>query len=554
MREYTISLPMDKGLRPHYKTVPNSGELVTCHNVIPSSRGYIPFDPIINPINADTMLSYGIELDWPYPQLFVGKSVILLATRNKIYSLNRFSYEPIEILTYDINDQDTEKEIVPGHAWSFIDMWGVWMLSNGACTVIASGYEQIVGITSKVFVAETPLVGCGTYHQGRVFMGGFDPAQFWSETWKTFWSTWRNKNGGLDFEYTRIVDGIDLDMPIEDNFVWWSSIGAADALSFFYPVNQSKVGFAEIPIATLAEPDQVANATYNEDRPWLLELWQRNEQGFAPMPYIGKVKTIMPLGEFVVVYSTGGIMALKAIGSPEPTMQQIYLGSLGVPSAACVAGDLHKHMFIDAGGSLWMLDGSLQLKPLGYKEWLSPLLLEEPILSYSPDPTNTGFGELYIGSTYQTYVYNGAGLSTTDQRVTSACYHNGYKMGYGTDTALAVRESEIVFDRFDFSYPGVKTIEQIALSLFESTTDAVPSLDVSVAVDYRYAKTEDYKTTNYVPVNAQGVARIPCAGLDFRVRIKANDYSKVDLNGINVTIKTADKRFVRGILPNTSAA
>lgn len=554
MREYSEALVMNKGLRPHFKTVVNSGELVKSLNFKPTTRGFLPYDPVVNPVNFDSLLQYDINLNWPFPQLFVGKSKILLADRTRIFEVDPFDWSIVELVTYNVLSQDDEKSIIPGATWSFIDMWDTWILSNGACTVFASDREKILGLAGKVFVAETPVVGCGCFHQGRVFLGGFDPTQFWNDTWKAFWASWKNKNNGLLLDYERNVEGVDMEMPVKDNFCWWSSIGAGDALSFFYPVDNAVVGPVEDAIYLFGGDGTPQNPTYKNSRPWLLEHWQRNEQGFAPMPYLGKVIDIRPLGQYVIVYSTGGIMALETIASPEPTMRQIPIGQIGVHAQGCVDGDLSKHLFIDQSGSLWLLEANLQLKPLGYREFFSPLLGFGLNVTFSADPKTTDFGEFYLGDGTKNYVYNGVGLYSTDQAVTSANYFQGHTKGFGSDMTVDTYVGELVYDRHDFNWPGKKHIESVYISLAESEDNNEDTADVLVAVDYRYAKTEQYKTTSYKAVNADGFVAFPVFGLDFRIRVKVNDFTRVDINGIRVNIKTSDKRYVRGLLSTSGSA
>jgi hypothetical protein len=98
----------------------------------------------------------------------------------------------------------------------------------------------------------------------------------------------------------------------------------------------------------------------------------------------------------------------------------------------------------------------------------------------------------------------------------------------------------IVTDTLDLGYRGMKTIEYIQIG-----TDVTKNL--MAAIDYRYDKSEEFRTSPYTIVNNEGVAFTKAAGVDFRIRVKAVEFVEFDIDYINIQYKVTDKRYLRGV-------
>jgi len=87
MREYELPYDLkDVGLRRDYRNPISAPGLVECFNAKPTPFGMVGVDNVTNPID-EAMKTEGIEVDWPYPQLYIGKNYTWLMTRDKIYSV-----------------------------------------------------------------------------------------------------------------------------------------------------------------------------------------------------------------------------------------------------------------------------------------------------------------------------------------------------------------------------------------------------------------------------------------------------------------------------------
>ncbi|GAF77589.1 unnamed protein product, partial [marine sediment metagenome] len=83
MKEFpsTFDEGLRKGLRTSDSNPRNSQAMITCFNLKSEEMGLVPYVPIANPLT-------GVSMDWPFPQLFLGQDVRVLATATAIYELS----------------------------------------------------------------------------------------------------------------------------------------------------------------------------------------------------------------------------------------------------------------------------------------------------------------------------------------------------------------------------------------------------------------------------------------------------------------------------------
>jgi hypothetical protein len=74
------------------------------------------------------------------------------------------------------------------------------------------------------------------------------------------------------------------------------------------------------------------------------------------------------------------------------------------------------------------------------------------------------------------------------------------------------------------------------------------------AIDYRYRKDQEFKTTRWTALNSSGVAHLRTAGVEFRIRLKSLVRSNFELSYISIQFKFIDRRFSRGPIGDTGEA
>ncbi|KKN73952.1 hypothetical protein LCGC14_0395170 [marine sediment metagenome] len=541
MREFsdTISKPFEAGLRRYHKTRRGEQQLFELINLKSTQFGLVPYEPVVNPFSEEILGGGLLDLDFPFPQLFVGKKYTLLASRNKIYFVDPNDWSAIyELTLYDAENVDNEKSITEGGHWEFIDFWDFWILTNGKCSVFGCGKDRMLGDTFKVYVHDGVPVSCGCDHKGRVIFGGFDPTQFWDSTWETLWDSWYAVNQDTGISQTTQEGADTVKMPVGNNFVWWSSIGGGDALFLFFPQIVGQTGFI--------------TSSYGASKPIIMDILKKNEQGFVPMPFQGMVRASRPLGDYIINYSDGGVNAMKPTAGPAPTMEQIDLGLGGISNRGAIAGDDNSHVYIDNSGMMIMISSNLEVTPLGYREFFYPLLGTDIIISHSSNPQNNSrFGEYYISNGDQGFYLGEGGLNEHKQIVTSTKYFQGNTIGFCNEMVdIADVFGYIGIDVLDGGMVGLKTLEWVRITGTETMWDpTVDASSLSVAVDYRYRIGTDtsWKRTSYKKVNREGIVYFPIAALDFRIMIRVSEYDKLDIDYIEYGIKIGDKRFQRSV-------
>lgn len=255
-----------------------------------------------------------------------------------------------------------------------------------------------------------------------------------------------------------------------------------------------------------------------------------NDSGYKPMSWPGIVYSVLKLDKNAVIYGSGGVTLMNPVTDPVPTFGFKDLLGFGIKGKSCVCGNAKKHYFIDINGSLWMLSDKLQ--NLGYEEFLAPLV--NPVMFY--DEIND---LVFISSADAGYVLSKDGLGGGYPSITGVQYVGNVRVFTSPGEIASPDPLEIVTDTLDFQYRGMKTIEYIQVG-----TDL--SSGLLAAVDYRYDKNAEFQTSPFVHVNKEGVAFTKAAGVEFRLRVKAESFTPFEVDYITVSYKVTDKRYVRG--------
>lgn len=538
MREAALKFDsiFKRGLRPYNKRTP-SPQLYDLFNFRPLDIGLVPYDPVTIPFSEDTITDNDLDdEDFPFPQLIVSKKYIFVCCETKIYTVDPDDWDSLtQLTTYDADNPDDTKAISAGGMWELADFWDTWFLTNGVCTVFACGKTWITSSAArKVYVSAVTAIQTTIDYKGRILFGGFDVHNFWSDTAKTFLSTWYAKNYTTGFCAYVKIDGENEIAPIYQDFIWWSSIGGGDALLLFFPSEVLEDGFL--------------TSTFGSSIPFYLDILQRNEQGSAPMPAQGKVLNFRKLGDSLCVLSEDGVSLTKAVSSPAPTFNIRGLeeaGGINNRGAVAAAKDGSELVYLDNSGTLVKIKSSGEVIKLGYKEYLYDLIGSDVIISYSSEPFNRGY---YISNGDQTFIYSIEGLFEVGHVVNSAHYFKGATVGMGTElTGASNIIGKVGIDANDFGLSGIKTLEWIRVEVDEYSEESSPKPSLQVSIDYVHTNVSNstWNSTGYRNVNKEGIVYFPVTGVKFRINIKVANYANHTIIYAEVGIKQGDKRFTR---------
>ena len=541
MKEFHVKIEeqLQRGLRKYHGEARNKYELFDLLNLRSTPTGIRPYNEIAFPIPDAQLDSYGLTDEaFPFPQLFIGKKNIFILGVDRIFYVDPSDWSVLyQLDTYDAENVDTLKSIVVGNAWSSMDFWDTTLFTNGVCTIIISGVDTITGGTGKVYVFDRTPIQCIADHKGRGLFGGFDYRTFWGATWETFWKEWYDKNTDVGLHPYQTREGANKLMPVDENWIWWSSIGGGDLLFLFFPSLFTGQGFL--------------TSEYGSTQPFIMDILEKNEQGFAPMPFPGKLLSMQSLRKSVIVYGEKGIARITPVVSPSPTYAVESLNSGGLASRGAVAGDSDKQVFLDNSGMLYLIADSGEITALGYKEYFYGMLENDVQISYSPEASsNNKLGRFFISGGGRNFCLDSNGLSETKRAVTSAFYFQGGTIGLG-DQLVNVEDVIGTFgiDTFDLGLSGLKTIEWVRLAGVETIWNESNGIQLQVSLDYRNRIGHDlrWNSTGYKKVNKEGVVYFPISGLEFRLNVKVTDYKKLEVSYIEVGFKHTDKRYKRSL-------
>jgi len=426
------------------------------------------------------MLTYGLDLDYPYPQAFSGMRVNIIVTRNKLYILTR---DNTLVRVPVLNEDGDEVEFSAKKPWHFIDLGNNFILVDGTAALFTYGNAEFVSESTpnvyyKEFTAET-----GCYSRGRCFFGGFYE-DIWDPAWTSFYASKLLEDGDVTHS---------LSLENQPNAVWYSSVGAGDSLWFLKPSLY------------------IGGGVYNDEGyDYALDFIKRNESAFITMSWPGRVLKVSPLGNHVIVYGTGGISAL--VFSPEANVYgEVVLSKSGVLNRDLCGGNEGRHFAVLADGGLISINPNLEVSYLDYREFFYGLDTAYGVLILDEK------GRCYITDGYTSYLMS-EGLSHIDQVFTSMISAIHPHAAFCTRPGMRNKEMLIETDTFDLNLSGIKNVMSAHLSCDSD-------VDMYVAFKYRVKRSGEFNVTPWRLVNNQGLVYPSVAGVEFRLMIKTEDFT-----------------------------
>lgn len=465
----------------------------------------------------------------PFPQLFRGKGVTLLADATEIFLVDEADDWSLSLIkTFDINDIGTEKAVLaPEGAWQFVDFHENWFLLNGRTQVFHlnapnGGDTPTTPLTpNEAFVQDdyastgiTITTACD--FRGRMISGGFDATNYWNASWQTIWANLLIK--GTEW-------GFALSAP-DANWVGWSAIGGGDLVNVFLPAT------AQNNVSTI-------QTGHNAERPRFLDMARRNEAGFMPMDWQDKVLRVHPLRNHVIVFgesrisiiSPFSVTGFSTFGLNENMLNQ------GIASRSAVGGTLDRVVFVDFHGTLWSVTNDLGFQRLGFEEFFGPMIGTEITISHDPD-----FDEFYISNKDQGFVFNSVGVSEAPQKTTSVV--QGLRDGVYDLLGVATPAAS----------PSTFTIRTAPFTIgepFMLGSVEVISRDletIAVKVLSRFNSTGPFETKFEGILDTRGKETFAVSGKEFKVELSGTLNSNAKLSSFSIAQRASRRIDMEGLV------
>jgi hypothetical protein len=520
MREYslTIDKAFQQGLRVDQRSQRGEDFLSRCTGCKPSQFGLVPEDTITNPFSTT---QYSV---FPFKQLLRGNAVTILADSTSLQLANELvtPWDIEDVRLFDAYDTNDEGSIGFGGVWHLVDFWNVWLLFNGVTSVFKTHLLGMYGSEDYVFTTDKVKINTGCAFRGRALFGGFDPLNYVTADWQSFWEHWIEGNS------VRFPNA----MQLGKNFVSWTTIGGGDLLNVFYPNNAV--------LGTIS-----ADTSRGVDDSVLFDLYKRNELGFMPMPSQGEVMCIKPLGDGVMVYSSDSVVYLFPVVDPVPTFGMKKIAGFGIAGRGAVGGTDMSHVCVDTSGCAWSIAPNLAITRLGYNEFLNKILFGEMVVSFDENRNEYYVSGVTKDGQVETYVLGSQGLSQSREAINSCLYNRGELLGIKDVTKS--NEAQVSTNMIDFGIPDLKTI-----GMLEVMGQGLSN--VSVSVDYRYDSNATFVQSPWVHLNKMGFAYVGKTAKEFRVNLMSTKPETLTVQQVAVKWKLSGKRSIRGIYaaPNTS--
>lgn len=499
---FIIKDPFTKGLRPEDTYLDEEGFLEECLNMKPDLGGLIKYEAPTDPFSG------GQTVDFPFPQFFKGKELTLLFDKVTLHELGTGSI-PWSKTSVSLNSPSlpsSTSSITQDGIWHFIDLGPAFYAFNGTSTVFRTGLDRLESsATTTTFVTDSVTITTGCEHKGRIYIGGLDKDNLWNTLWTEIFSQWEEE-ASLE-EIDLVTNGPDL------NWVMWSSIGGGDfPLWLMYPQ-----GFGQLELGPRKE--------------FVLERIRKNELGWMPMTYQGQVQVLKPLGDNVIAYGADGISALLPRGAE---IGYTKIADFGVLGRGAVGGDSTGHIFVSQDGELWSLSPSLEIRRIGYKEWLGSFSAASTILAFNPV-----WKEHYISDAEEAFVFRPEiGLSEVQDRFTSLTYLDG--VIYGLASSGTSTDIRVLTGAYDNDRQALKYIHDIQVQYQDIT-------DVTIELLFRYNSTGSFDSLGPTAINPEGIVTFTCTALEFKIRLRGTPGTNPRIDRLEVRWSLVDKRAVRGL-------
>lgn len=449
-------------------------------------------------------LPLDLAADFPYPQIFVGRRIVLAAYDETIYEITpNATFENWSSGVVSIVESDWSTEfVIPsgGGLWSFAEVGDFWVLCKDGCLIYNDTSMAHTGVSDMIIgIAESRFSICCSQH-GRLFIGGLGSDLFGSH-WQQFLEYWVGKSP-VQFN---------IDVAIDSGYVMWSDVQDVSMLGFLRDWSRT---FGVLPEDT----------TKSLDASFFMDLLTKNGWGMIPIGFYGAVKNLIPLGNDVLAYCASGVARLSAIMDPIPGYSVRKSDLPGVQHNYRVCGTSSVHYLIDNYGHLVRITEQ-GAENLGYKYYLDGMLSEISVMFL-----DTVRNILYICASYNgTFVLYGNSASRSTGIYTQGAMCNGKCI---TVEVTETRDTPILTIAYQTPDSG-KLVWLRSIRLIGTW-----SLDATISFTVNYKLIEDIVYTQQVfDSDISGIVHLGIYAEAFYIIINISTNEDLNLNALSINIE-----------------
>lgn len=516
MREYSFEITeaIKRGLRTTSQEPVNTAALEVMKNLKPTPFGAVSVE-VVSCYDSMEVSS------WPFPQLFCGKAHDLLVYETEIWSVDVNTGNKTQIATLDWTDRSTPKAIPAGGIWQFIDMYNTWILLNGECAVL------MTPLSTSAYVCDSIHVGAGCVHgDGRVVFADFEEANILS-MWGDLLDNWYAKaESGIPNSVKELVASAS---GLDKNAAWWSTIGGGDVFGFFSSQFMKYGSFT-----------QTSGTGYGEERPFIFDIVELNQSGYAPMPWKGRVLRCEAMGGRVALLGEDGGSWL--ISTPDGSYGIKPISGIGKGigvcgrGASCTNGDEDQPVcvFVGTDGNLWRINANFQAQKLGFEEFISPIANANAIVSY-----DSKLGEFWISNDSVAYVLTQAGLGGPVSCVPTSLVRYGNELIGPREEKDDFNDFEIVSCELDMNEAGLKHVTEIEFGMRNC-------FSCKGSIHYQYENMKSFRERPGKSLNTRNTFFPGVSAKNFKVAISGKSYGEARIDRVEVRFQSDDKSHRRG--------
>lgn len=511
MREFVLDISdsFSRGIAPDKRLAINQHVLMDAYNVQATEFGLRAFEGFVDPFMGSFPLG-----DFPDGQLFIGKKEAVLLKGEKIYrvDISSIPYQFSEITDIDTKDRGASNT-TSTNAWHFVDAGDFWMLLDGDRIYVKDVSETLNFEDVKHLKLLNSGIQTGSYHRGRILLGGFTDGSIWNQGWMNL----------LEEVKREQADPINLPYgDIKENYVLWSSIGGGDFPLWLFKPEMAVFG----PLTNYADYGFDLDAI---NRTYMMDILRRNELGWMPMPWEGEVLGMAPLRDKVIVLGTGGVTGLYLSNS---TYGVHEISNLGLASRSAFGYSNTECIYIDREGSLHIINWEFQAKRLGYKQQFKSMLGTNIVITYDEERRFW-----YISNGSVCYSLSKEGLTRVNSHPTSLHFRDGSIVGlHSTD---GDEGASVTSNWYDVGVRGLKNVMTISSRIKGGT-------NVRMMLEFVYSSNEPPRTTEWRQTNKEGNVFFGVNCLAFRIHVVSDTHEDIEIDSLNVRYQIADLRAIRG--------
>lgn len=507
MPEFRIVEGLTTGIRRDSRQDRNQQGLIDMTNLVPTEWGAKVVPRSIPLPSGSAPNDYpNITVTWPFPMVVHGEGNVLLCDQNDIYD-GSSDTTPIDLVGgFTMNSgANSTWEIA-----SFEE--DVWFLTNGKYLV----YKIPSNLGGDAAVVDDWYPATIANFKGRLVLGGLTAGAGSVPTKLTnFFEEWKE----MDHAFTRTLSE---DTNLNSSWLVYSDFGgtARDVPFFDFMSMLDEYGGVSVSADLKSDMSVV-----------IRDALERGAIGFFPVKNKGAIRSIRPVGDLLMVYTSEGVSRIRMT---ESGFVEDDVHDIGVASRHQVGGDLREHIFVDRTNNLNRVDENGNVSRIGYADHM--IFVSGAGLLISLDPMERFYA---ISNGDYGYMLTRTGLCKTPCMMPTSYWRQGTL--YGPTIEDLTGTATIETDIFDGGFRGVHEVVHVRIA----TTDTI---GWTVTVKWRLNKNDAFTSEDPVTFDDRGDARVKVSGIEFKLLLTASNRSLVDLERIEIELKQGGKKKFRQLM------